>query len=65
VAPVKLSRRSLGQIDTDAAQAMARCRREIAAVEAQILAGHSDIQGLCRALADWSTELKILESEQA
>ena len=31
-----------------------RCRREIAAIEAQILAGHPDLEGLCRALADWS-----------
>ena len=44
---------------------IARCRREIAAIEAQILAGHPDLEGLCRALADWSAELRILESDPA
>ena len=29
-----------------------RCRREIADIEAQLLAGHPDVEGLCRALAD-------------
>ena len=37
-----------------------RCRREIAAIEAQILAGNPDLQGLCLALSDWSAELRIL-----
>jgi len=41
-----------------------RCRAEIAAAEALLLAGHADIAGLCLALADWSAELKILESER-
>jgi hypothetical protein len=40
---------------------MERCRREIAAIEAEILVGNPDIQGLCRALSDWSAELRILE----
>jgi hypothetical protein len=40
-----------------------RCRREIAGIEALILAGHPDLQGLCQALADWSTELRIIEQE--
>jgi hypothetical protein len=40
---------------------MARCRQEIAAVEAQLRAGHPDVQGLCRALVDWSTELRLLQ----
>jgi len=31
-----------------------RCQREIAAIEAQILAGNPDLQGLCLALSDWS-----------
>jgi hypothetical protein len=39
-----------------------RCRREIAAIEAQILAGHPDLEGLCRALADWSGELRLLQA---
>jgi hypothetical protein len=41
-----------------------RCRREIATIEAQIRAGHPDVQGLCLALADWSTELRLLEAER-
>jgi hypothetical protein len=36
------------------------CRREIAAIEDQLRAGHPDLQGLCLALADWSAELRIL-----
>jgi len=38
-----------------------QCRREIAAIEAELLAGNPDIQGLCVALSDWSAELRILE----
>ena len=41
---------------------MDRCRREIATVEAQIRAGHPDLEGLCRALADWSGELRLLQA---
>lgn len=41
-----------------------RCRAEIAAAEALLLAGHPDVEGLCMALADWSTELRILERER-
>jgi hypothetical protein len=37
-----------------------RCRREIAIAEAQLRAGHPDVQGLCLALADWSAELRAL-----
>jgi hypothetical protein len=37
-----------------------RCRGEIAAIEELLLAGNSDIEGLCMALADWSAELRIL-----
>ena len=40
---------------------MERWRREIAAIEAEILAGNPDLRGLCLALADWSTELRILQ----
>ena len=43
---------------------MQRCRREIAAIEAEILAGNPDLQGLCLALSDWSAELKILQDEK-
>jgi hypothetical protein len=31
-------------------------------VEAELRSGHPDIQGLCLALSDWSTELRILEA---
>jgi hypothetical protein len=41
-----------------------RCRREIAAIEAELLAGNPDIQGLCLALSDWWAELRIIEAEQ-
>ena len=44
---------------------MERCRREIAAIEEQLRAGHPDVLGLCLALADWSAELRILEEEQS
>jgi hypothetical protein len=43
---------------------MERCRREIAAIEAELLAGNPDVEGLCMALSDWSAELRILEAEQ-
>jgi hypothetical protein len=42
---------------------MERCRREIAAIEDQLRAGHPDLQGLCLALVDWSEELRIIEAE--
>ena len=40
-----------------------RCRREIAAIEALIGAGHPDLQGLCLALSDWWAELQMIEKE--
>ncbi len=43
---------------------MERCRREIAAIEAEIRAGNPDLQGLCLALSDWSAELRILQNEE-
>jgi hypothetical protein len=43
---------------------IARCRREIAVIEAQLLAGHPDVQGLCMALSDWSQELRLLLAAQ-
>lgn len=39
-----------------------RCHREIAETERLLRAGHPDVQGLCLALSDWSTELRILEA---
>ena len=38
-----------------------RCRREVSRIEQQLRAGHPDLQGLCLALRDWSTELRILK----
>jgi hypothetical protein len=42
---------------------MERCRAEITAVEAQIQAGHPDLDGLCLALANWSSELRLIQKE--
>ena len=42
-----------------------RCYREIANIEAELLSGHPDVQGLCLALSDWWAELRIIEAEQA
>jgi hypothetical protein len=44
-------------------RAMNRCHAEIAAIEALLLAGHSDVEGLFMALADWSVELGLLETD--
>ena len=41
-----------------------RCRREIADIEADILAGHPDLQGLCLVLSNWWAELRILQNEK-
>ena len=43
---------------------MERCRREIAAVQAELLAGNPDVEGLVLALSDWSEELRILQNEK-
>jgi hypothetical protein len=40
------------------------CRQEIAAIEALLRAGHPDVEGLCRALADWCGELRLLQASQ-
>jgi hypothetical protein len=40
-----------------------RCKREIAAIEAEILAGNPDLPGLCLALSDWHAEWRIFEQE--
>jgi hypothetical protein len=45
-------------------QEIERCQREIAAIEAELLAGNPEMEGLCLALADWATELRILQNEQ-
>jgi hypothetical protein len=41
-----------------------RCRRELAGIRAELLAGNPDVQGLCLGLADWSAELRLLEDEK-
>jgi len=46
-------------------EAIARARREIAAIKAEIRAGNPDLHGLVRGLVDWSCELRRLEKEQA
>ncbi len=43
---------------------MERCKREIAAIEAELIAGNPDVQGLVLALSDWSAELRILQDEE-
>jgi hypothetical protein len=43
---------------------MDRCRREIEAIETEILAGNPDLLGLCLALSDWWAELRILQDEE-
>jgi hypothetical protein len=57
-------RRKSPRLDQIENASMARCRSEIATIEAEILAGNSDLQGLCLALADWAGELRILQNEQ-
>ena len=42
-----------------------RCRREIAEIEGLLRSGHTDVEGLCLALADWSAELRLLEDEKS
>ena len=37
-----------------------RRREEIAAIKELLCSGHPDIEGLCRALTDWSGELRLL-----
>ena len=41
-----------------------RCDVEIRHVELLIRAGHPDMEGLLLALADWSTERRLLRAEQ-
>jgi hypothetical protein len=43
---------------------MERCLGKVAAIEDQLRGGHTDLQGLCLALADWSAELRILLKER-
>lgn len=41
-----------------------RCRAAIAEIEALLRAGHAEVHGLCRALADWSAELRMIEERE-
>jgi hypothetical protein len=41
-----------------------RCHREIAAIEAELLAGNPDVAGLLLAYADWHAEFRILQGEE-
>jgi len=43
---------------------MERCHREIAAIEAEVLAGNPDLAGLLLGLVDWHVELGILQDEK-
>ncbi len=44
---------------------MQRCREEIAHVERSLRDGHPDLEGLCRALVDWSLELRLIQRQMA
>jgi hypothetical protein len=39
---------------------MERCRREIAAIETELLGGNPEVEGLILGLVDWHMELRIL-----
>jgi len=41
-----------------------RCYREIAVIEAELLAGNPDVEGLLLGLGDWHAELRILQDEK-
>jgi len=41
---------------------MERCLREIEVLDGLLRGGHPDVEGLCMALFDWRTELKLIES---
>ncbi len=51
-------------IEVDRQREMERCRAELAQAERLLRDGHTDVAGLCLALADWSAELKILEGQE-
>ena len=43
---------------------MERFLGEIAGIEREILAGKSELPGLCLALKDWSTGLRIIQDQE-
>lgn len=40
-----------------------RCEREIETLAQLLLSGHTDIDGITRALVDWKTERSLIEQE--
>ena len=50
--------------DSELQREIERCQREIAEIERQLRAGHTDLQGLLLGLHDWSMELRILTDER-
>jgi len=50
--------------DAELQREIDRCHRELAEIEAEIRAGHPEVDGLCLALSDWSAELRILEAKR-
>jgi hypothetical protein len=42
-----------------------RCNQEIAAHEAELRAGNPNVEGLCRALVDWSVERRMIQAEMS
>jgi hypothetical protein len=51
--------------DGECQREIERCRREIAAIRAELLAGNPDVEGLCLALVDWNAEMRLLENERS
>lgn len=43
--------------------ALARCAREIAAIEAQLREGAGDVEGLLQGLQDWNYEKRMILEE--
>jgi hypothetical protein len=43
--------------------ALARCARELADIEAQLLAGAGDVEGLLQGLQDWNWERRCILAE--
>jgi hypothetical protein len=42
---------------------LARCDREIAGIEAQLLTGAGDVEGLLQGLQDWEYEKRMILEE--
>ena len=61
---VAVSKR-LPMSDAEYRREIERCEKEIAEIEDLLRSGHTDVEGLCLALADWSAELRLLEDEKS